>query len=99
MGLAMYARERMLFPPFFHDGFFGGTRMMPIPILLHAGLSFVTGEFLGSGKLLTFLSYLAMLGVAFGAMRSLGCSAARSAVLLVRAVSGGRDLDVTHDLV
>jgi hypothetical protein len=47
------------------------------------GLSFVTGEFLVSGKLLTFLSYLALLGVAFRAMRSLGCSAARSAVLLV----------------
>ena len=41
--------------------------MMPIPILLHAGLSFVTGEFLVSGKLLTFLSYLALLGVAFAA--------------------------------
>jgi hypothetical protein len=83
MGLAMYAREGVLYPPFFDGGFYGGTRMMPIPILLHAGLSFVTGEFLVSGKLLTFLSYLALLGVAFGAMRSLGCSAARSAVLLV----------------
>jgi hypothetical protein len=83
MGLALYAREGILYPPFFHEGFYGGTRMMPIPILLHAGLSFVTGEFLGSGKLLTYLSYLTMLAVAFGAMRSLGCSAARSAVLLV----------------
>jgi hypothetical protein len=82
MGLALYAREGILYPAFFHGGFYGGTRMMPIPILLHAGLSFATGEFLVSGKLLTFLSYLALLGVAFGAMRSLGCSAARSTVLL-----------------
>src|ERR671935_512350 len=56
MGLALYAREGILYPPSFHEGFYGGTRMMPVPILLHAGLSFVTGEFLGSGKLLTLLS-------------------------------------------
>jgi len=82
MGLALYAHEGILYPPLFHEGFYGGTRMMPVPILLHAGLSFVTGEFLASGKLLTYLSFLALLIVAFGAMRNLGCSAARSAVLL-----------------
>jgi hypothetical protein len=89
MGLALYAREGILYPPFFHEGFYGGTRMMPVPILLHAGLSFVTGEFVGSGKLLTYLSYLALLAVAFGAMRSLGCSAARSTVLLVAVTVSG----------
>jgi hypothetical protein len=101
MGLALYAREGILYPPFFDGGFYGGTRMMPIPILLHAGLSFVTGDFLVSGKLLTFLSYLALVWVAFGAMRSLGCSAARSAVLLVAvtvsAVGIWTSLTVSYD--
>ena len=83
MGLALYAREGILYPPFVHEGFYGGTRMMPVPILLHAGISFITGEFLGSGKLLTCLSYLALLAIAFRTMRSLGLPAARSAVLLV----------------
>lgn len=84
MGLALYAREGILYPPIFdHGSLYGGTRMMPIPILLHTGLSFLTSEFVASGKLLTFLSYLALLFVAFRAMRSLGCTAARSAVLLI----------------
>ena len=101
MGLALYAREGILYPPLFHAGFYGGTRMMPVPILLHAGLSFVTGEFLGSGKLLTFLSYVALLAVAFQAMRSLGCSAARSAVLLaavtVSAVGLWTSVTISYD--
>ena len=101
MGLALYAREGILYPPLFHEGFYGGTRMMPVPILLHAGLSFVTGEFLGSGKLLTVLSYLALLAVTFQAMRSLGCSAARSAVLLgavtVSAVGIWTSVTISYD--
>ena len=50
MGLALYAREGILYPPFLREGFYGGTRMMPIPILLHAGLSFVTGEYSSQGS-------------------------------------------------
>jgi len=48
MGLALYAREGILYPPFLREGFYGGTRMMPI--LLHAGLSFVTGEYSSQGS-------------------------------------------------
>jgi hypothetical protein len=101
MGLALYAREGILYPPLSHGGLYGGTRMMPVPILLHTGLSFVTGEFLASGKLLTYLSYLALLIVSFGVMRSFGCSAARSAVLLaavtVSAVGIWTSLTISYD--
>jgi hypothetical protein len=101
MGLALYARDGILYPPLFDHGFYGGTRMMPIPILLHTGLSFLTGEFMASGKLLTLLSYLALLFVAFRAMRSLGCSLVRSAVLLiavtVSAVGIWTSLTISYD--
>ncbi len=101
MGLALYTREGILYPPIFHEGFYGGTRMMPVPILLHAGISFLTSEFQASGKLLTYLSFLALLIVAFQAMRSLGCSAARSAVLLAAVTASGvgiwTSLSISYD--
>src|SRR3990170_6104932 len=83
MGLAQYAREGILYPPLLQDGHYGGTRMMPIPVILHAGIGSLTDEFLVSGKLLTYVSFLALLFLAFVTMRSLGCSSGRSAALAV----------------
>jgi hypothetical protein len=82
MGLAQYARRGILYPPLFENGVYGGTRFMPIPIMIHAGLSWITGEFLASGKLMTYLSFAAVVGVTFLAMRQVGCSPMRAAALI-----------------
>lgn len=82
MGLAGYARDGTLYPPLFSHGFYGGTRMMPVPILLHAAFSLVTGEFLASGKILSYLSFAALALVGLAAMRSQGCSTIGSCVLV-----------------
>jgi hypothetical protein len=63
MALADYARDGILFPPLFDGELFGGTRYMPLPIGLHAGLASLTGEYLTSGKILGALSMVALGGV------------------------------------
>jgi hypothetical protein len=47
---------------------------MPIPVLLHAGLSFLTGELLVSGKLLGYLAYAAVLVLTYRMLRRMGTS-------------------------
>jgi hypothetical protein len=37
MNLAKYANERVLYPRLFDGQHYGGTRWMPLPILLNAG--------------------------------------------------------------
>jgi hypothetical protein len=72
MALAQYARDGTLYPPLYDGERFGGTRFMPLQILLHGGLAEATGEYLVSGKLLVAALALALLGVTFVALRRLG---------------------------
>ena len=39
MALARYANDGTLFPPLYDGMNFGGTRFMPLPVLLHAGIA------------------------------------------------------------
>jgi hypothetical protein len=61
LSFAYYARSGVFYPPLSDNGFFGGTRYMPLFFSLHALLGTVTGELLTSGKLLTLLCTLAIL--------------------------------------
>jgi hypothetical protein len=88
MALARYAREGILFPPFLQDGRYGGTRLMPIPILVHAGLSFLTGELLASGKIAGYLFYACALIAGFLALRRVGVGRGL-ALALMGAVTAG----------
>jgi hypothetical protein len=88
MALARYAREGVLFPPFLEDGRYGGTRLMPIPILVHAGLSFLTGELLASGKIAGYLFYACALIAGFLALRRAGVGRG-FALALMGAVTAG----------
>ena len=101
MGLARYARMGTLYPPLFDGEHYGGTRMMPIPILLHAGLASLTDEYVTSGKLVSSLSFLGLLIVSFAALRRLGCSVARSAVCVAAvatsAVGTWTSLAISYD--
>jgi hypothetical protein len=70
MDLASYARHHAaIYPPLFDGHHLWGTRYMPIPLLLHAGLSFLTGEFLTSGKLLSYLAMAAIVVLVYVALR------------------------------
>ncbi len=86
MALAMHAADGTLYPPLFDGASYGGTRFMPVPILLHAGIAQATGEFLLSGKLLGYASFAMMLGAAFAALRMrrapMGLAAALTACII-----------------
>jgi hypothetical protein len=86
MALARYANEGILFPPLYDGVHFGGTRFMPLPILFHAGTARVTGEYLLSGKIASYLASAVMLGLLFALLRVMGCRS-EMAVALTAAVA------------
>ncbi len=60
IALATYVNEGTLYPPLYDGDHFGGTRFMPLPIVLQALGARVTGEYLVSAKLLSAALVLAL---------------------------------------
>jgi hypothetical protein len=73
MALARYFNGGVLYPPLFDGGHYGGTRFMPLPIILHGGLASVTGEYLISGKVLSYAVMLVLLAVMVVLVVRMGC--------------------------
>jgi hypothetical protein len=73
MALARYADEGRLYPPLFDGVRFGGTRYMPLPILVNAAASSLTGEYLRSGKAVAIVLFAALLVLVFVVLRQLRC--------------------------
>jgi hypothetical protein len=74
IALAQYLDDDGALYPRLYDGeFYGGTRFMPLPIVLHAAMARLTGEYLVSGKLLAYGTMLALLGVIFVLLRRMRC--------------------------
>jgi hypothetical protein len=81
MGLAEYANEGTLYPPLFDGLHYGGTRWMPLPILLNAAAARITGEYLTSGKLMGLILTAGLLVLVFFALRQLEAPRVLSAAL------------------
>jgi hypothetical protein len=73
IALARFADQGVLYPPLVGEDTFGGTRFMPLPVLLHAAVSRLTGEYLVSGKLLAVATMLAVCIVMFAVLRRSAC--------------------------
>jgi hypothetical protein len=73
IALARYADHGVLYPPLVGEDTFGGTRFMPLPVLLHAALSRLTGEYLVSGKVLAVMTMLGVGVVMFAVLRRSAC--------------------------
>jgi hypothetical protein len=73
IAMARYADHGVLYPPLVGEDSFGGTRFMPLPVMLHAALSRLTDEYLVSGKLLAAATMLAVCIVMFAVLRRSGC--------------------------
>ncbi len=73
MGLAQYARHGTLFPPLYQGGYFGGTRYMPLPVLLDAAASLVTGELSVAVKIVVYLTALLLFVLMYLLLRGCGC--------------------------
>jgi len=74
MALARYFDHGVLYPPIYDGNHFGGTRIMPLPIVLHGSVAKLTGDYLMSGKLVSYISLAALLVVVFVILRRLRCS-------------------------
>src|SRR5437868_3825598 len=55
MGLAAHLNAGRFYPALYDGQYYGGTRYMPLYFVLHAGAARLTGEYVVSGKALTFL--------------------------------------------
>lgn len=73
IALARYADHGVLYPPLVADDTFGGTRFMPLPVLLHVTASRLTGEYLVAGKVLAVATMLAVGVVMFAVLRRSAC--------------------------
>src|ERR1700722_17610852 len=60
--LAAYLNSGLFYPELYDGSHYGGTRYMPLEFAIHAGLARLTGEYLVSGKALTYTLTL-LLGV------------------------------------
>jgi hypothetical protein len=73
MALAWHANHGTLYPPLFDGQTYGGTRYMPLPIVLDAAAARLTGDYLTGGKLLSYLSFLGLIGLLAFLLRRLRC--------------------------
>jgi len=98
IALARYAAHGVLYPPLIGDGDYGGTRFMPLPVLLHAGASLVTGDYLVSGKLVSLATMVAVAAVMWRVLRGAGCPAPLSAGLVAAVLATQTGLLATTGL-
>jgi hypothetical protein len=74
IALARYANGGTLYPPLYDGVAFGGTRYMPVPILLQAGVERLTGSYVTAGKAISLVALAALLVMIFLLLRRLGCA-------------------------
>ena len=86
LALAEYATRGTLFPPAYDDGYLGGTRYMPLPVLLDAGVAKLGGGLLASAKLVTYLVAVALVAVALVVLRRVACPPALAVGLVAAAL-------------
>jgi hypothetical protein len=98
IALAQYVNDGTLYPELDDGRFYGGTRFMPLPILLHAAAAKLTGEYLGSGKLLGYAAMAALLGLIFVLLRGLRCPLPIAVALVATIVATRTGLAAAMDL-
>jgi hypothetical protein len=82
MALAELVRSGTLVPPLFEDGFYGGTRYMPLTPLLHGAAAWITDELVVSGKIVAYATSLLLYALVFIVLRRVGCSRLVSLALI-----------------
>jgi hypothetical protein len=73
VALARYADHGVLYPPLIGEDTIGGTRFMPLPVMLNVALGRLTDDYLTSGKLLAAATMLAVGAVMFMVLRRSAC--------------------------
>ena len=81
MALARALDTGVLYPPLYDGRNYGGTRIMPLSILLHASAARLTGEYVMSGRLLSCFILLLLAAIIFRVLRDLECPSLVAAIL------------------
>jgi hypothetical protein len=71
--LAARLNDGMFYPPLFDGEHYGGTRYMPLPFVLQAGLARLTNDYLIAGKLLAYTLTVALGLELLVILRRIGC--------------------------
>ena len=82
MALAHYLNDGTLYPPLYDGHVFGGTRYMPLSIVLLAGVERLIGDYIMAAKVLSIVTAVALLSVVFWLLRRERCSIAVSLALV-----------------
>jgi hypothetical protein len=98
IALAQYVNQGTLYPELEDGQFYGGTRFMPLPVLLHAAAAELTGEYLVSGKLLGYGAIVGLLGLIYGLLRALRCPPPIAVALVATIVTTRTGLAAAMDL-
>jgi hypothetical protein len=73
VALANYVNSGTLYPPLYDGSSFGGTRYMPVYFVLHSLVAQSTGwDYVPSGKLLSLVIVISLIGVTFVIIRRFG---------------------------
>src|SRR6187551_2812517 len=72
LALTDRAREGVLYPPFFDGQTYGGTRTMPLPILLYAAATTMGSDILAPAKLVDLLASAALVALLIVVLRHRG---------------------------
>jgi hypothetical protein len=73
IALAKYFNSGTLYPKLYDGHFYGGSRFMPLPIILHGLAARVTGEFVASGKVLGYAATLGLVATMLVILRRMRC--------------------------
>ena len=73
MALAQYANHGVLYPPLSDGQNFGGTRHLPLAILVNAAAARLTNDYLRSGKLVAVVLFALLLGLLMLILRQARC--------------------------
>lgn len=95
MALARYANDGVLYPPLFDGERYGGTRWMPLGIVLHAVAARLTGSELVGGKALALLLSVLLVVLTIAVLRRLRCPWPLAAVLLAAVLASRAGLFTT----
>lgn len=101
MALAWDANHGVLYPPLYDGRTYGGTRYMPLPIVIDALAARLAGDYLVAGKLLSYAYFAALLILLIVLLRKLRCSwplaAGLAGMLLVTETGFAASIDARSD--
>lgn len=98
IALARYANDGTFFPPLFDGHTFGGTRYMPLPVLLLAGVERLTGDYALAGKLISLVLMAALLAITYRLLRREDCPRAIALALVSTLVVTGPGIVNTQSI-